>query len=75
MGGAIPFLISWGNTPHPALAVPRAGELLSLQIRHPQADLVKKQLEILGVDLNVHQGAEFQLIAQIKTSTSVVELR
>ena len=36
LGGAIPFLIDWGDTPHPAGSAPRAGELIGFRIEHPR---------------------------------------
>ena len=71
MGGAIPFLISWGDTPHPASVVPRAGELLSLTIEHPEAERVRDMLLVLGIDLAVVHAETFKLGAQIQTSCGV----
>lgn len=67
LDGAIPFLISWGDTPHPAGAVPKAGNLEKLIIEHPHPQLVEKQLEVLGVNIEVRRAAETRLIAKIKT--------
>ena len=74
MGGAIPFLINWGDTPHPAGAVPRGGELHSLTIEHPDADRIREALSVLGVDLEVVQAAEFKLVASIQTNDGIRNL-
>ena len=74
MGGAIPFLISWGDAPHPASVVPRGGELLSLTIEHPDADPVREALSVLGVELEVIQAAEFKLIAGIRANDGIMLL-
>ena len=71
MDGAIPFLISWGDTPHPAGVVPRGGEFLSLTIEHPDADYVRAALSVLGVELEVIQAAEFKLTAGIQVNDEV----
>lgn len=68
MGGAIPFLINWGDTPHPASVVPSGGEIVNLMIEHPEANRVRDMLVVLGMDLEVTQAAEFKLIARIKAN-------
>ncbi len=75
LGGAVPFLISWGATPHPAGATPRAGELIGLRIQHPQPEQVCGALSALGVEMDVRKGDRFQLIARIKTAQGDVEIR
>ena len=75
LNGAVPFLISWGDTPHPAGAAPRAGELIGLEIKHPEPERVRQALLALDVEMDVQAGAQFQLIARIRTSKGNVELR
>ena len=72
--GAIPFLISWGNTPHPAKVVPQAGELISLEIEHPNSEVVRQQLNVLDVHISVKQADTYKLSAKIKTETGVITL-
>lgn len=74
-GGAIPFLISWGDTPHPASAVPSGGELVGLAIQHPNAEDVRESLAALGISIEVVEADDFGLIATIRTPDGVVELR
>lgn len=50
-GGVVPFLIDWGDTPHPANSAPPAGELVRLRLEHPRPDHVRSALRVLGVDL------------------------
>jgi len=75
LNGAIPFFISWGDTPHPAGAAPRAGELIGLKIEHPEPERVHQALLALGVEMDVQTGAQFQLIARIRTSQGDIEIR
>ena len=75
LGGAVPFLISWGATPHPAAAAPRVGVLVGLRIEHPQPELVYHALSALGVEMDVRGGTEFQLIARVRTARKEVDLR
>jgi hypothetical protein len=74
MDGAIPFLISWGNTPHPAGAVPKAGQLTGISITHPDPATLLRQLNILGVDLKVSSGLEVKIRAHIDTGSRVVTI-
>lgn len=65
--GALPFLIAWGDTPHPAHSLPHAGDLQELQIIHPEPDRVRHYLEVLGIDLPVNEGLNCKLQATIRT--------
>jgi len=71
MGGAIPFLINWGDTPHPASLVPNGGELLNLLIEHPEAERVRDMLVVLGMDLEVKHGPDFKLVASVRTINGI----
>lgn len=74
LDGAVPFLISWGETPHPAGVVPRAGELTSLIVEHPEPARVRRAFEVLGANLVVHRGESFRLVARIASAAGEVEL-
>jgi glycine cleavage system regulatory protein len=71
MGGAIPFLISWGEATHPASAVPHAGELLGLTIEHPDSNGVRQSVSVLDVDVAVVQADKFGLVARIETEVGI----
>ena len=75
MNGTVPFLIDWGETPHPAGSVPQAGELIGLQIEHPDPDKVIEYLQLLNVHVSVKQGPEPKITAHIRTDRGVVILR
>jgi len=72
--GAIPFLIHWGDTPHPAKGIPSAGELIGLEMEHPNAEEVIRNLELLNVSIPVSQGSEPRIIAKIRTKKGIVIL-
>lgn len=80
MGGVIPFLIDWGETPHPAEAAPRAGRLIELRIEHPAPEGVRRALATLGCrDVTVRRGAAPRLVAVVRaagagTAGATVEL-
>ena len=75
LGGAVPFLIDWGATPHPAGAAPRGGRLVGLRAEHPEPRRVRAALAALGVAMDVRRGGRFRLIARIETDRGEVELR
>lgn len=73
--GAVPFLIDWGSAMHPAGSAPRAGELMSIQIEHPEAKEVREVLSMLGVDIIVVKADKYTLAATIKTKRGTIELK
>ena len=78
LDGAVPFLISWGISPHPATSVPRAGDLTGFRIEHPQSSHIQLALEILGVEmgagLTVEKASNIKLVVSIKTEWGDVAL-
>lgn len=51
--GVLPFLIDWGDTPHPASGLPQVGQLVSLMLLHPEADQIQQQLKSIGIAMQV----------------------
>ena len=74
-GGIIPFFIDWGETPHPARALPQGGVLLSLSAGHPAAGKVQAQLLGIGLDLSIKAEQTASLVAIIQTPAGIVELQ
>jgi hypothetical protein len=72
--GAVPFLIDWGSTPHPATTAPSGGGLIDFRIEHPHANEIRRALAVIGSNVDVQQSDEFRLIAKIKTKRRIVEL-
>lgn len=66
MGGAIPFLISWGDTTHPASVVPSGGQLIDLRIEHPDENDVRNALSAIGANVTVVHGDAFRIIATVR---------
>lgn len=71
----IPFVIDWGDTPHPAATTPGQSRLVSLQAIHPDPANIQKMLQALGIDLVVTQGDEPALVATIDSPNGRVILR
>jgi len=72
--GVVPFLIAWGETPHPARSAPAAGRLEALRIEHPRPAAVREALAALGVTVPVSSGAQPALFATIAGPLGKVEL-
>ncbi|MGD8320700.1 MAG: VOC family protein [Gemmatimonadota bacterium] len=72
--GALPFLISWGDTPHPAASAPCAGTLASLHIEHPEAERVRDALTPLDLGVEVRHADAVRLVATIRTDQGTVVL-
>lgn len=72
--GALPFLINWGETPHPSTMTPVGGQFEQLVIEHPQAESVRSGLSVLGLNLEVIEADPYRLVAKIRTPGGLVTL-
>lgn len=75
LGGAVPFLIDWGDTPHPAASAPSGGVLRGLLVEHPRPDRVGEALSALGVAADVRRADAVGLVATVEARSGTVELR
>lgn len=73
-GGVLPFFIDWGDSPHPGGLLKPQCEYLGLAAEHPDADRVRRWVEVLGLEIDVHPGPQPVLFASIRTPTGEVEL-
>ena len=73
--GVIPFLISWGETPHPAASAPRGLVLESLHVEHPDPPSIIGPLHALGARVDVRLAPRSALVARVKGRRGTVELR
>lgn len=74
--GLLPFLIDWGDTPHPAAALPVV-PLISFEAVHPEPGTVRAEpaaLGALGAELAVRQGPREALTARLQGREGVVAL-
>jgi hypothetical protein len=72
--GLVPFLIDWGDGPHPAVTAPAGIELLDLHGEHPEPGAIGARLEALGLALRVVRGPRAALVATLDTPRGQVEL-
>ena len=73
--GVIPFLISWGDTPHPAASAPPGLRLESLYLEHPDPDSITAALRVLGTTVPVIRADRAALVAHIIGPTGGGRLR
>jgi len=67
MDGVIPFLIDWGESPHPARSSPDGCRLLAFHAEHPDAARARVVIEALGLELEVREGPAPRLVATLAT--------
>ncbi len=60
--GVVPFLISWGDTPHPAASAPSGITLASFHIEHPDPPSVTARLHALGAEVEVRPAPQPALV-------------
>ena len=73
--GLVPFLIEWGETPHPASTCPQGCRFLALRGEHPKPEVILPQLAALGVELEIRRAAEAGLVCLLESPRGRLELR
>jgi hypothetical protein len=61
--GAVPFLIDWAESPHPAHDAPGGLTLAELRLASPAPKLLNARLRVLGIDLPVDAAPQPGLYA------------
>ncbi len=75
-GCALPFLIDWGISAHPTETLPAAVRLVAFEVVHPEADVLRAVLEMIGLTdgYEVHEGQQPALRATIETQRGEINL-
>ena len=73
--GLVPFLIDWGETPHPAQTSPLGCRLISMRGEHPDPASVSAILDALGISLDVTYADRPALCAVLAGPDGQFELR
>lgn len=74
-GGVVPFLIDWGDSPHPSTTATPGLHLAALEIEHPEPDRLRRVLVQFDLDLPLHRAAKPALVATVDSPKGRVELR
>jgi hypothetical protein len=64
-GSLIPFLISWGDTEHPARSAPPGLTLEAFHLEHPDPASLAPLLTALGADVEIRPAATPALVARL----------
>lgn len=71
----IPFFIEWhAASVHPSRDSPKGCELLTLAFEHPDADLLSRTLERIGIDATVRRSELPRILATLNTPNGRVVL-
>ncbi len=73
--GLAPFLISWGDTEHPARSAPRGLTLEAFHIEHPDPPSLLPALTALGADAEIKPAAAAALVARLSGPNGSMVLR
>lgn len=73
-GGTIPFLIDWGDSPHPARSLSHPCRLEQIRIIHPDPKRIRTLLDSLGPRVRVVGGSQSAMSALLHTPKGPVEL-
>jgi hypothetical protein len=73
--GVVPFVIDWGETPHPSGTATPGASLVGLRAEHPNPQPAQDALKRLGLELRVDRGTRAGLVATIDSPRGRVELR
>jgi hypothetical protein len=73
-GCALPFFIDWGSSPHPASECQQGAELLSFDIRHPDAVKINDELKAMSIEPCVIEKSQFRYRAIIECPHGEIEL-
>jgi len=74
-GGLIPFLISWGDTEHPASSAPHGLTLEAFHLEHPNPPSLALPLTALGADVEIRPAGTAALIAHLSGPNGSMVLR
>ena len=74
LAGIMPFLIEWGDTPHPAASLDPVVDLVALEASHPRPDAIEDAIiAATGAHVLVEPGAP-RLAAALQTPNGTVAL-
>jgi hypothetical protein len=72
--GMVPFLIDWGDSPHPAESGPAQVTLAEFHAEDPEPVRLETQLRAAGLDLRVEAGSVSRLVARLISPGGAVTL-
>ncbi|MCZ8130441.1 MAG: VOC family protein [Steroidobacteraceae bacterium] len=64
--GLVPFMIDWGDTPHPSATAVQGATLASVFVTHPRPQPLREIYEALGVSIPVIEGSRPAMVAHLR---------
>lgn len=74
LGGAQPFLIEWGTTPHPSASLPAGASLQSLTVASPASDTLATMFSALDLAIGVEAADRPMLSASIQCPKGIIDI-
>ena len=74
LGGVMPFLIDWGETPHPSADLEPLVTLDRLGLGHPNPAVMAAAFDALGIDLEVQAEGIARLEATLVSGSSTLRV-
>lgn len=71
---AVPFLIDWDDSPHPATSAAQGLEIMDLEARHPRPAELTTTLEAVGITMGVLSGPE-ALVVELRGPLGSISFR
>jgi len=73
--GLVPYLIDWGDVPHPTTRATPGCRLVEFRAEHPDSDSVQTMLDAIDVSLPVEMAPTPALVAIIDSPNGTITLR
>jgi|SoiMethySBSTD1v2_1073268.scaffolds.fasta_scaffold1126270_2 hypothetical protein len=74
--GVVPSLIRWPGSSHPAARLPESGvSIEALELEHPRAADVQRQLDLIGLDVRCTRSALPAIVTRLRTPSGPRTLR
>jgi hypothetical protein len=64
--GLVPFLIDWGETPHPSDTAVKGAQLTTAYVSHPRPEPLREIYRALGVGIDVVAGSRPAVVANLR---------
>jgi hypothetical protein len=72
--GVVPFLIDWGDTPHPSLTSAQGATLRTVVVAHPEPSRIRAVYAALELEIEMEDGPQPRLTAVIDGPSGTLTL-
>ena len=75
LGGLVPFLIDWGDSPHPSTTAVAGASLASWHGEHPDVAAVRRAHEAMGISLELREAGAPALVMTLSGPAGTITYR